>query len=94
MLNYREQQVANHLKEYRPKEYQELVKAGKLEATVRQMWEDYTDQLHNLTVIQGLPYNQATEKLRELIYPQSEKEQPHLGEDQSAKDPTSIKITS
>src|ERR1035441_1111283 len=93
-LNYREQKVADHLKEFRPKMYRELVKSGQLEATARRMWEEYTSQLHELAVNQKLPYNQAEELARELAFPPSEQDQPHLGEDPSAADPTSLETTS
>ena len=101
MLSAPEQKVANHLKENRPEMYQDLVKAGSLEATVRRMWEEYTYQLAetitSLVVNQGLSrsqaYNQAEELCRELAFPPSESDQPRLGEDPSAKDPTTLMTT-
>ena len=88
MLNIRERSVANHLRQHRPKMYHELVKSGPLESTARRMWAEYTDQLHDLTVNKHLPYNQAEELVREVAYPPSEQDQPHLGES-----PTTAKVT-
>jgi hypothetical protein len=92
MENIRERAVANHLKEHRPKMYQELVRTGQLEATVRRMWEEHTDLLHELTVNRKLPYDQAMELARETAFPPSEKDQPRLGENPSG--PTSVETTS
>jgi hypothetical protein len=91
-LNIREQQIADHLKTFRPKMYQELVRTGQLEPTVKQMWAEYTDQLHELTVVKKLPFNQAQELLLDLIRPPSEQDQPHLGENPGT-DPTSRTTT-
>ncbi len=92
-LDHDEQKVADHLKEFRPAMYQALVKSGQLEATARKMWADYTDQLYNLTVEKKLPRNQAEELVRDVAFPPSEEDQPRLGEDPSAADPTSARTT-
>jgi hypothetical protein len=92
-LSSREQEVADHLKACRPKMYWELVKSGKLEETAHQMWEEYTNQLATLVSEKGLPYNQAQELCQEIAFPPTEQDQPHLGEDPTAKDPTSATTT-
>ncbi len=92
-LSYREQKVADHLKQFRPKLYRELVKSHQLEATARQMWADYTEQLWDLTVNQKLPHNQAVELVRDVAFPPSEADQPNLGEHPESRDPTSVATT-
>ena len=92
MMSVRERSVAEHLKEHRPKMYAELVGSVKLEATAHQMWEEYTNQLANL-VDNKVPYNQAQELCREIAFPPSEQDQPHLGEDPTAADPTTLTTT-
>jgi hypothetical protein len=102
MMSVREKAVADHLMANRPKMYQQLVRSGSLEATARQMWEDYTDQLQKTlqelkekhpTVPYSDLYNQAVELCREIAFPPSEQDQPHLGEDPSAADPTTLTTT-
>ncbi len=92
-LSSREQKVVDHLKNFRPKMYKELVASGTLESTARQMWRDYTDQWYELVVEKKLPANQAEELCRETAFPPSEKDQPNLGEDPAAKDPTTLTTT-
>ena len=93
-LNFREREILSHWKANRPIMCRELAKAGDLEAAVKRAWEEYTSQLHDLTVNRKLPYNQAAELLRELIYLPSEKDQPHLGERPVLPDPTTRTTTS
>jgi hypothetical protein len=90
MLSYREQKVADHLKEHRPRMYAELVKSGRLEATAKRMWSEYTDQYADL-IEKGLAPNQAEELSRELAFPPSESDQPHLGE--QPQGPTTVETT-
>jgi hypothetical protein len=93
MMSSREQAVADHLKQFRPKMYRDLVKSHNLELTAKKMWSDYTDQLYELTVMQKLPHNQAEELVREVAFPPSEKDQPELGENPESRDPTSVETT-
>jgi len=92
MLDCREQKVADHLKEHRPKMYKELQASGNLEKVVKGMWAQYTDRLADLVSNQGVPYNQAQELVRELAFPPNEKDQPQLGADPLR--PTSVETTS
>jgi hypothetical protein len=92
-LNVWERNVAAHLKQHRPKMYRELMRSGQLEATCRKMWEEYTNQLADLVSNQGLPYNQAEELAQPLAFPQSESDQPLLGENPNKPDPITAAIT-
>jgi len=91
-LSYREQQVAEHLKEHRPKMYRELKASGQLEATCIRMWRAYADQLYDLEVLKKLPHDQAVELVREVAFPPSEKDQALLGE--QPPEPTTVETTS
>lgn len=65
-----------------------------MESTVKRMWEEYGDQLDNLTLVQKLPYDQALELVREVAFPSDETDQPRLGENSDSGDPASAETAS
>jgi hypothetical protein len=78
-LDCREQEVADHLKENRPRMYADLVRAGRLEAVVKRMHQEAGEEYASL-ILKGVPPNQAQEMSQEREFLPSEKDQPHLGE--------------
>jgi len=94
-LNCREQEVLNHLRKHRPRMFRELKASGRLDATVKRMWEEYGDQLDKLTLgANKIPYDQALELVREVAFPPDENDQPHLGENPDSLYPTSVETAS
>ncbi|HLG63103.1 MAG TPA: hypothetical protein VKY19_14280 [Ktedonosporobacter sp.] len=53
--------LLTHWQKHQPKMYQQFQKENCLQEELEKTAETMSDRLHNLTVIQKLPYNQAQE---------------------------------
>ena len=60
-----------HLKEFRPKQYQSLLQAGKLNDHVQEVSDRAEEELNDL-LNQGMLYHQAMERIQEQLYPSPE----------------------
>lgn len=61
-----------HLKQWRPKEYKQLLQDGNLNDHVQEIVNQAEEELNSL-LNQGFAYNQAFEKIRDQLYPRPEK---------------------
>lgn len=61
-----------HLKEWRPKEHNQLLQSGNLNDHVQTIVDQAEKELNSL-LDQGLAYDQAYEKIRDRLYPSPEK---------------------
>ena len=60
-----------HLKEFRPKQYHDLLKAGKINDHVQEIVDRVEIELSNL-LDHGLAYDQAYEMIQDQLYPKPE----------------------
>jgi hypothetical protein len=72
----------NHLRENRPKMYQELMESGQLKNYLSDVAERARNLRHNL-LQSGLQDLEAQEFVNEILFPPSEKDQPVIGQDDS-----------
>lgn len=63
--------LKEHLKEFRPKQYQRLLQAGQLNDHAQKIVDQAERELNDL-LNQGLQYDQAFEKIKSQIYPSPE----------------------
>lgn len=61
-----------HLKEFRPKQYKQLLQNGNLNDHVQEIVLQAEEELNSL-LNQGLAYDQAFEKIKSQLYPSPEK---------------------
>ena len=72
-------QIHDHLKEHRPKMFQELKHLGTLNATVLQMQNDANEQMQSLKNA-GLAHHEAWEIVKDQVFLPTEEDVPRLGE--------------
>lgn len=72
-------QIHDHLKEHRPKMFQELKKQGILKQTVEAMQNQAKERMMNLEE-GGLQHHEAWEIVKEDVLLPSEEDVPNLGE--------------
>jgi len=89
------QQAIQHWKEFRPSLYRELKSTGKLDEAAQNASDQTEQDIEDLVLKHGMPYQDAWEAVRErYLFLPSEEDVPNLGESpDSSPDPSNLAST-